>query len=47
MYADCVSFLRIAITTTQISAKLLNAIKILGFDKIKRRVDLVIKKKGN
>ena len=46
-YADCVSFLRIAITTTQISAKLFNPIKILGLDKIKRRVDLVIKKKGN
>ena len=46
-YSDCISLIRIGLTTTTISPKLFDVIKILGKDEIKRRFNLVIKQYGN
>ncbi len=43
-YSDCISLIRIALTTTTVSPKLFDVIKILGKEEIKRRFSLVIKK---
>ena len=46
-YSDCISLIRIGITTTTVSPKLFDVIKILGKEEIKRRFTLVIKKYGS
>ena len=45
-YSDCISLIRIALTTTTVSPKLFDVIRILTRDEIIRRFNLVIEKYG-
>lgn len=43
-YADCISLIRIAISTSTQAPKLYDVLKILGKDEIKRRIEIVVNK---